>query len=84
MKQTPQNKPQPVFGKINYLLMVGGILLMALGYLFMVGGGSKDPNVFNYEIFSFQRLTLSPILIILGILVNVVAILYRPTKKNEE
>ncbi|MCX7696772.1 MAG: DUF3098 domain-containing protein [Bacteroidales bacterium] len=84
MKQTPQNKPQMVFGKINYLLMLGGILLMALGYLLMIGGGSHDPKVFNYEIFSFQRLTLAPILIVLGIVVNVIAILYRPANNNKK
>lgn len=68
-----------LFGKVNYLLMLGGIILIALGFILMAGGGSTDPKVFNAaELFSAQRLTVAPVLILLGFAVEVVAIMYKP------
>ena len=71
-----------VFNKINYIIMIAGIVLLALGYIFLAGGGSDDPNVFNPEMFNGRRLYLAPILIILGLIVEIVAIMYRG-KDNE-
>jgi hypothetical protein len=56
---------------------------MGLGYVLMIGGGSTDPNVFSEEIFSFRRITLAPILILLGIVVEIFAILLNFDKKEE-
>lgn len=67
-----------VFGKKNYILMVVGAVLMTVGYLLMIGGGSNDPEVFNEEIFSAQRLTWAPIFILAGLLVEVFAIMSKP------
>lgn len=66
-----------VFNKINYIIMIAGIVLLALGYILLAGGGSDDPNVFNPEMFNGRRLYLAPILIILGLIVEIVAIMYR-------
>ncbi len=66
-----------VFNRINYIIMIAGIVLLALGYIFLAGGGSDDPNVFNPEMFNGRRLYLAPILIILGLIVEIVAIMYR-------
>ena len=63
------------FGRINYILMVAGILIMFLGYVLMAGGGTDDPNEFNPAIFGFQRITLAPLIILLGIAVEIYAIL---------
>ena len=65
------------FGTRNYQLMIGGLFLIVLGYFIMSGGGSDDPNIFSYEIFSVRRLTIAPILIILGLVIEVFAILYK-------
>lgn len=67
-----------VFGRKNYLLMVAGVVLMTIGYILMMGGGSEDPNVFNPEIFSAQRLIWAPIFILAGLLVEVFAIMSKP------
>jgi hypothetical protein len=67
------------FGKENYVLMLLGIAVIILGYILMAGGGSDDPNVFNPEIFSTRRLTVAPILIMLGFVIEIFAIL-RKTK----
>ena len=58
--------------------MVLGIVLIATGYILMSGGKSEDPNVFSDSIFSFRRLTLSTIVLIIGFVIQVFAILHRP------
>ncbi len=72
------NQPVFAFGKENYVLMLVGVGFILLGFILMTGGGSKDPNVFNEEMFDFRRLTLSPILILIGFAVEIVAIVKRP------
>jgi drug/metabolite transporter (DMT)-like permease len=64
-----------VFGKRNYIIMGIGIALIAIGYLLMVGGGSDDPQVFNPEIFNAQRITVAPLLVVAGLLLEVYAIM---------
>lgn len=77
-KTVDNSRPAFLFGKDNYVLMFIGIGLIVLGFILMTGGGSSDPNVFNYEMFDFRRLTLSPILILTGFGVGIVAIMKRP------
>jgi len=62
------------FGRENYMLMLIGIGLIVLGFVLMSGGGSGDPAVWNPDIFSFRRITLAPVLVILGFVVEVIAI----------
>jgi hypothetical protein len=65
----------PLFGKENYRWMLVGIALVALGLILMAGGKSPDPNVFNKdEVYSFRRITLAPILILAGFVVEIFAI----------
>jgi hypothetical protein len=66
------------FGKENYRLLLIGLALIVLGFLLMIGGGSKDPNVFSQDIFNFRRLTLAPILILAGYVVEIFAIMKKP------
>ena len=68
---------QLAFGKVNYILMAAGIVLLAIGYLLLAGGGSDDPNVFNPAMFDARRLYVAPILIVLGFVVEIVAIMYK-------
>ena len=69
-----------VFKKKNYMILIGGLVLILLGITLMIGGGSEDPTQFSEEIFNFQRLTLAPILIISGFVMGVFAIMYKPEK----
>ena len=83
-KNNESNSPFTfVFGKINYIIMLVGIVLLALGYIFHSGGGSDDPNVFNPAMFDSRRLYVAPILIILGLIAEIVAIMYNG-KRNEQ
>lgn len=63
------------------MLMIAGIVLMVIGYILMAGGGSDNPEVFNPEIFSPRRITVAPILVIAGLLVELYAIM---TPSNNE
>ena len=64
-----------VFGKANYTIMLIGIGVLVLGFILLSGGSSDDPNVFNPEVFSFRRITLAPIVILIGFAIEVYAIL---------
>lgn len=63
------------FGPENYKLMIIGLIVLLNGYLLMVGGGSDDPAVFNPEIFSFRRITLAPIVILVGFVIVLISIM---------
>lgn len=64
-----------LFGKKNYLFMIIGIAFIAVGFIFMAGGGSDDPNVFNEAIYNWQRIRLAPTLVIIGLGIEIYAIL---------
>ncbi len=59
-----------------------GIAFMALGFILMSGGGSDDPNIFNTDIYSFRRIRLAPTLVLIGLGIEVYAILLNPHKKK--
>ena len=63
--------------------MIAGFLVMVAGLILMTGGGSKDPNVFNYAMFDFRRLVAAPVVIVCGIAVVVIAIMGVRAKKGE-
>jgi hypothetical protein len=74
-----------LFDKSNYMWMIGGVVLILLGFLLMSGGKSPDPHQFNYdEVYSFRRITLAPILILLGFAVEVYAIMKKPADITEQ
>ena len=64
-------------------LLLAGFLVMVAGYILMTGGGSDDPNVFNYAMFDFKRLYAAPLVIIAGIVTIVVAIMGNFKDKEE-
>lgn len=65
------------FKKKNFILLITGILFIATGLILMSGGASEDPEVFNYEIFNFRRLTLAPVLITIGFIIEIFAIMLK-------
>ena len=66
------------FGKENYRLLVIGLVVIFVGFLLMIGGGSDDPNVFSEDIFSFRRMTLTPILILARYIIEIFAFMKKP------
>ena len=81
LKNEQGNETQMPFGRDNYLWVIIGLAFLLIGFLLMIGGGSDDPDVFNEAIFNFRRLTLAPILVLIGFGVQIYAIMKRP-KKN--
>lgn len=67
----------PTFTKKNYIILATGVILIGLGYVLMIGGGSEDPNVFNPAIFDTQRITIAPIVCLIGFAAIIVAIMWK-------
>ena len=80
-KKTSQHPANNLFGKENYIWIAGGLAVIGLGLILMAGGKSDDPNVFNpKEVYSTTRITVAPILILLGLAMEVFAIFRKPKK----
>ena len=72
-------KSYSIFEKDNYLWMIGGIVIMAIGLFLMAGGKSNDPNQFHPEqVYSTTRITIAPILILAGLVIEIFAIFRKP------
>lgn len=70
------------FNDKNYKMLLIGLAINVLGFILMIGGGADDPNEFNAdELFSHVRITIAPMLIVLGYAVIMIAIMKKP-KKN--
>lgn len=81
-----ESKPefQFAFTKENYMWMIIGVVLIILGYVLLVGGGSDNPDEFNMALFNARRLVFAPIFIVGGLVVEVFAIMKKPSKKQAE
>lgn len=80
MSKENTHKPEFLFGKKNYLFMIIGLVIIALGFILMAGGGSDNPEVFNEEIYNWRRIRLAPTLVIIGLGIEIYAILLNPKK----
>lgn len=68
----------------SYKMILIGFGLVVFGFILMMGGGSDDPNVFNYDIFSFRRITLAPIVVLIGFGFIFWAIMRKPKEPVEK
>jgi hypothetical protein len=80
-KTTPAESKGFAFGRQNYRLLFIGLAFIVVGFLLMIGGGSDDPNVFRDDIFDFRRLTLAPILVLTGYVIEIFAIMKKPAQE---
>jgi uncharacterized membrane protein len=79
MSATEENNSNFLFDKTNYILMIIGVILILIGFYFMSGGKSEDVHQFHAgEVFSNTRITLAPILVLLGFVVEIFAIMRKP------
>jgi hypothetical protein len=82
-KATSKPEQTFLFDRENYIWMLGGLALIFLGLFLMSGGKSANPNEFNYaEIYSFRRITLAPVLMMIGFGIEVYAIMKKPKETN--
>lgn len=75
-----KNKDKFLFEKKNYKIMIIGLVVIVLGFILMIGGASDDPNVFNEEIYNFQRIRLAPTLVLIGLAIQIYAIFAKSKK----
>jgi hypothetical protein len=69
----------PLFEKVNYIWMAIGAVVVAIGMLLMSGGKNADPNQFDAgEVYSTLRITVAPILILAGLMIEIYAIFKKP------
>ncbi|MCW3090822.1 MAG: hypothetical protein JWP81_1891 [Ferruginibacter sp.] len=79
MIEKKQAVTKGLFGKDNYLMMLAGLILLAIGFFLMAGGKSADPTVFNdNDVYSATRITIAPMLIIGGFIIEIFAIMKKP------
>lgn len=69
--------PRMPLTRRNYMLLAAGFAVILLGFVLMAGGGSDSPEQFNYAMFSWRRITLAPILVVGGFVIEVYAIMKR-------
>lgn len=80
-----KEKTSFLFNKSNYTFLIIGVLLNVVGFLLMIGGAAEDLNEFNAdELFSPVRLTVAPILIVLGYAVIIYSIMKKPKKLSDK
>ena len=84
-KASPAAKASALFTKENYTWMIIGAAVIALGFFLMAGGKSKDPNTFlENEVYSTTRITIAPLLILLGLGLEIFAIFRHPKKNHPD
>ncbi len=82
MSTSKQINSKPLFGKENYIWMIIGGAVILLGIFLMSGGKNVDPNVFDKNVvYSKTRITVAPILILLGLVIEIYAI-FKKNKAN--
>ena len=81
-KKVEKVKGEFLFGKKNYMIMIVGVVVILIGFALMMGGGSDDPKIFNEEIYSFSRIRLAPTIVLLGLAIEVYAIMAKPGKSQ--
>ena len=74
-----QKETETVFGRRNYVILLIGSVMIIVGYLFMSGEGSTLA-AYHPDIFSETRIRIAPLVCLLGYLLNIFGILYRPLK----
>lgn len=73
----------PITGKGLRLLLMG-LIVMAAGFVLMTGGGTTDPDTFNWAMFDFRRLVAAPVVIVCGVIIEIVAIMSRPKASSND
>lgn len=77
-KKDDKSIPEFAIARDSYKYLAIGFAIIVLGFLLMIGGKSEDPNVFNYEMFSFRRITLAPLVVMFGFIFEIWAIMRKP------
>ena len=80
MKNNEQ-KPDFLFEKVNYKILLIGIAVIGLGFILMSGGGTDNPKVFSEDVFSFRRIRLAPTVVLIGFGITIYSIFKKTSKE---
>ena len=80
MKKNEEVKGEFLFEKRNYVIMLIGLAFIGLGFILMAGGGIDNPEIFNADIYNFRRIRLAPTLVLIGLAIEIYAIMTKPKK----
>ena len=83
MSENSNNQRMP-FGAKNYVLMAVGVLVIVVGFMLMSGGGNHTATEFDWSIYSTRRITIAPIVVLLGFVIEILAIMVRFNTKSRE
>lgn len=83
MSENTNNQRMPFSAK-NYALMAVGVLVIVVGFILMSGGGEHTATEFDSSIYSTRRITIAPIVVIVGFVIEIFAIMLRFNPKNRE
>jgi uncharacterized BrkB/YihY/UPF0761 family membrane protein len=83
-KKETDKKFQLALDKENYKLLAVAFIIVVVGFILMIGGGSDDPQVFNEAVYGFQRITLAPLVVLFGFLFAIYAIMKKPKVDKEK
>lgn len=83
MSENSNNQRMP-FGAKNYALMAVGVLVIVVGFMLMSGGGNHTATEFDWSIYSTRRITIAPIVVLLGFVIEILAIMVRFNTKSRE
>ena len=70
-----EDNPKMAMTRKGLRQLIIGLLVMVAGYILLMGGGVKDPQVFNYDMFDFRRLVVAPLVIVAGVVIEILAIM---------
>ncbi|RAJ04181.1 Protein of unknown function (DUF3098) [Chitinophaga skermanii] len=83
VKSTQSIPERSLFSKDNYVLMIAGIVIILIGFVLMMGGASTSPDSFNVnDVYSPRRITWAPLFILIGLAVEVYAIMKKPKQQQ--
>jgi hypothetical protein len=69
-----EQKPDFLFDKANYKILLLGIAVIAVGFILMSGGGSDNPKVWNESVFNFTRIRIAPTVVLIGFGITIYSI----------
>lgn len=83
MSENSNNQRMPFSAK-NYALMAVGVLVIVVGFILMSGGGDHTVTEFDWSIYSTRRITIAPIVVLLGFVIEILAIMVRFEHRNKQ
>jgi membrane-bound ClpP family serine protease len=76
------DKRNLAFDRVNYILLVVGMVIVVIGFILMSGGGSTD-TTYNPDIFSARRINVAPVICLAGFVSMIYAVMRKPKESGD-